>query len=295
MNGLMKKIKWFIIATLVVLVAGMTLFGIFGFNNTVDYANDSYELKIVIDQPLDDAKETLKKSANDYFAEKGIAVVSSQEIDEGMGLIFKFSNDVEKKLSDMQGKVDTSLASTGVKVDVFEYNIVHGSNNVKIEKAFIALAIGLVVIFIYTMIMERFASALAVCASYVISMLVFIALMNIVRVPAAPFVEVSMTLSAVLSAILSITTVGRLKEQVKNAEGKIDFASLSLNVMAIEKKKYVISLVAILIASLALIALFTSYTIYAGAQLLLAGVSAISTSYFLTPLIWTAIKAKNKK
>lgn len=295
MNGLMKKTKWFIIATLVILVAGMTLFGIFGYNNTVDYAESSYELKVVLDQPLEDAETQLKKSANDYFEQKGIVVDSTQEVDEGMGIIFKFTNDVEKKLSEMQAEIENDLTSTGVKVDVFEFSIVHGSSNIKITNALIALAVGLVAIFIYTVFMEKIASALAVCASFILSALVFTALVGLIRVPAAPLVEVSTVFAATLSAILSITMVGRFKEQVKNSEGKIDYARLSLGVMAIEKKKYVLSLVVILIASVALMALFISYTLYAGAQLLIAGVSAIGVSYFLTPLVWTAIKAKKNK
>ncbi len=295
MNALIKKTKWFIVATLAILVVGMTFFGIFGFNNTIDYS-DGYELKIVIDQPLDSAKEALKKSSNDYFAEKGISVVSTQEVDDGMGIIFKFSSDVSSSISEteMTSKIKTSMQLDGVDVETFKFAIVHGSSNVKVGNALLGLAIGLVVIFVYVAFMEKIASALAVCASYVLSMLGFTALMGILRIPAAPLVEVFMVFSAVFAAILSITTVGRYKEQVKNTEGKVDFAKLSLAVMEMEKKKYILSLATVLIAGVALIALFTSNTFYAGAQLILAGVSAVSVSYYLTPLVWTAIKAKKK-
>ena len=43
----MTKMKWFITVTLIVLVAGMAVFGFLGFNNSVDYS-ESYEINVIL-------------------------------------------------------------------------------------------------------------------------------------------------------------------------------------------------------------------------------------------------------
>ena len=297
MNGVMKKAKWFIIATLSILVVGMTLLGIFGFNNSLDYSQ-SYELKITVNQPLDKAKETLKESVEDYFEKKGISYVSYQKIENGEGYLYIFSEDVADKLEGMQDKINNDFATKindDVDVDMFVFSKATGTNNINVGMVILALGVGLAAIFIYALIMEKLAGALAVSGSYLLSILIFMALMAITRIPAIPYVEFVGVFAAVLACALSMTTVNRLKVQAKNTDGKIDFDSLALSVIAKEKKKYVLALIAVFVACVALSALFMAYTFYLGAQILVAGVSATAVAYYFTPFVWAAIKAKKKK
>ena len=76
-------------------------------------------------------------------------------------------------------------------------------------------------------------------------------------------------LSSALSAAidttvaLSISTVGRLREQEKNTEGKVDYSALATKVLVVEKKKYLLALIVAFVAGVALGALLVSYTIFA--------------------------------
>ena len=69
-NGVMDKIKWFVVSILILLVAGMTVLGFAGFNNTLDYA-DSYEINITLEIVNDDAKEILKEITEGEASAKG--------------------------------------------------------------------------------------------------------------------------------------------------------------------------------------------------------------------------------
>lgn len=299
MNGkIVKKLKWLIIATLVVLVAGMTLFGIFGFNNTADYANGC-TLDIVLNQPLEEAQELMAEKTNEYLAQKGIVGASVQQTDNGKGLIYTFNGNVSAKLTDLEKTVndalETMFSAQDVSVTVKVSPVTKGYGTVNVVKMLIALGIGLVAIFIYSIIMEKVAGAFAVSGSYLLAMLVFIALMGLTRLPAMPLIETSIALSSVLAAALSISTVNRLKEQEKNFDGKVDYEKLAVTVINAEKKKYLLTLIVTLVATIALSALFVTYSTLAGAQILFAGISATMVAYFFTPLVWTAIKAKKKK
>ena len=86
----MAKMKWFIAVTLIVLVAGMAVFGFLGFNNSVDYS-ESYEINVRLEQNIDADKETMKTTADRFFADKGIKIVSSQMQDDGM--IYKLASE----------------------------------------------------------------------------------------------------------------------------------------------------------------------------------------------------------
>lgn len=294
MNIIVSKMKWLIIAILVVLVAGMTMFGIMGFNNTVDYS-DSYEVQVSVDQTISSAKETLKNTTEKYFSEKGISAVSyaTQTGDEGATLIYKFNQDISAKVVDLESALNTALeandATKGVTAKV-AVAVLDGDNSMQVGWLLLALGIAVVVIFLYTLIMEKLASAVAVICSAILSFLVFVALTSITRIPAIPYVEVLTAFSAVLGAVLSVTTVGRYKEELKNATGKVNTGELAVKVANAECKKYLFTLISVFIAAVAVSAFFMPYMMFAGGQILIAGVSAVAVSYTITPVIWTAVK-----
>lgn len=296
MNCVLGKIKWFIIATLVILVAGMTVFGIFGFNNTADHSN-SYEVEISVDQNIDKAKEILKSSSEKYLSEKGLTY-SVQVMDGGAMLTYKFGADVSEKVADMASYVDTALAadaeSNGVKVEV-NVRAVKGDATINVCKLLVAVGVSILAIFLFVLIMERMlASAVAVVCSAVLAFLIFVSLMALTRLPANPFADAVSVIAMVISAILSVVTVNKYREEIKNATTKITNAEIARKVAKAEYKKYVFAFACVFVASIALVALFTEYLLIAGAQILLAGVASF-VSLFVTPLVWVAIRNSKKK
>lgn len=297
-SGVMNKIKWFIVALLVILVAGMTMLGIFGFNNTVDYSQ-SYEIKVSIDIDIDEAKDILKTTTEDYFEEKGIKYVSYQFESDGMGIIYKLNTDYSAKLVTLEDDINTALnanANTNGVIAKMTSKILYEGKHLQVTKVLLAFGIGLVAIFVYLLFMNKLASAVAVIVSSVVSVIAFIALIALTRLPAFPFIEIMAVVSGVLGAILSVSTVSKYKEEIKNATEKVDVRNISDKVAKSELKKYLIALIVLAIAGVALIAFFLPYLMIMGGQIILAGVVSSTTAYFITPLIWSSIKgAKGKR
>lgn len=299
MNGLIKKFKWFIVATLAILVVGMTLFGIFGFNNTVDY-KESYEVKVSIDQNVDDAVKILKETTDKFFETNGIddKGYAFQTQGNGTTLIYKFSSLSDAQLAKIDGLesvLNTALASTSAVATVDDPSIVLGANDLQSGWVILALGIAMVAIFIYLLIMEKLASAVAVICSSALSTLLFVALMAITRVPAIPFVEVLACLAGIIGAVLAVTTVGRYREEIKNTTGKFSAASVADAVAKKDKKKYLLALIAILVAAVAVAAFFVPYIMIMGAQIAIAGLVATFSAYFMTPFMWVLIKGRKNK
>ncbi len=299
MDKLAKKYKLFIIITLVLVVVGMTLFGIFGFNNTVDF-KDSYEVKVSIEQSVEDAKTTLKTSADEYLNSKDIKAVDycAQQLDNGKTLVYKFDKDVNIDDADMKNFIQTKFDNSnlvGITVNA-EYAFVRGNNPFNVGAVVLAVGIALVIAFLFMLIMEKLSGAVAMISTSVISAIAFISLLAIVRLPAEPVVAISIATAMVLSAVLSSTTVAKCSEKYKiaSAQSKPNAFTVAEEVMASENMKYLVTAIIILVASVAISAFIVPYLMFAGIQLLLAGLVALAVSYFGCPLMWALIKGGKK-
>lgn len=295
MKSVMSKMKIAIIITLIVLVAGMAILGVFGLNNTVDY-KAGYELQVSVDQSIDEAKTILKTSSDAFLSEKGIksAKYAYQELDDGRVLVYKFNKAVTNDVTGMKDYINAALDANEVakgaepKVVV---NEVIGNKDGQIGWVILALGITLAVAFIYTLIMEKLASAVAVVCSAIISALTFVALTALTRIPVANFFGAFLGLSFALALALSVATVNKYKQAIKESgKDKVSYRAIADKVGASDVKKYLLTLVAVLIAGVAVSAFFVPYMMIIGGQLAIAGVAAVFSAYFTTPLIWTAIK-----
>ena len=297
MNGVMNKMKWFIIAALSILVVGMTLFGIFGFNNTVDY-RVSHEIQVSVDQNIDEAKTILKSSSEKFFSDNKISIVSSQIADEGATIYYKLNTDQTSKISALKTAIQTALDAdtdtVGINAEA-KISLTVKGGYLQTGSVLLALGIALVVIFLFVLIMEKLAGAVAVVASAAASTLIFVSLMAITRIPAVPFVEIMATFGGLLAAVLAISNVGRYKEEIKNSDTKYSVCDIVEKVAIKDAKRYLFVLIAVLVASVAVMVFFTPYMLVMGGQLAIAGISAIVCSYFITPLVWTAIKGRKEK
>ena len=299
-NGIMNKIKWFIISALIVVVVGLTIAGIFGLNNPIDY-KDGYEVSVSIEFDNEQSKSILKNQTEQYFEDKGLEVVSYQVIDGGLTIIYKFEKNPTSKIEGLKTAIETKLNSNpitqGNEVSVVSNAVYKGSYLQPLE-LLLSYGIGIVAIFILMLIMNKLASAVAVVASSFVSMLMFLAVMAITRIPAIPFVEISLMIAGALGAMLSASTVGRYREELKNnLSEKFSTKAIADGVAKTEFKKYLFILIGVLVSSVAVFAFFTPYLMILGGQIGFAGISACVSAYFVTPAIWSAIKsnAKNAK
>lgn len=298
MNRLAKKYKLFIVITLAVLVVGMAIFGFFGFNQAIDYSK-GYEVRVSIDQNTTSARQILQSSTEQYFDLKGVNPVdyATQQLNDGKTIVYKFDKDIKLDKQDLKSHIQSNLnqnSLNNITANV-EYDLVLGNGEIEIGWLLLGIGIGLVATFIYALIMEKLSGAVAMLCSSVVSALAFTSILSLVRLPSAPAFSASLVLAIALSAVLSLTTVAKLKESYKNSVNKPDVIELTEKVMKNEGRKYLFVAIAVGVCAVAISAFFMPYIMFAGGQILLAGLSATVVSYFVTPLLWSAIKSNKKK
>lgn len=292
MNACKLKNKLFIVITLVLILAGMTVFGIFGFNQTVDYSN-SYEVRVSVDQGFDGATDLLIKETNYFFAENGIKsqAYAFQKAEDGSLLIYKFNKQVPTSFNDLQKYLNDKLSAAEFTSATAKVEVNQVIGNKKFDAGVLSLALGIsaLVIFVYALIMEKLAASVATLGSSVVSFLLFLSLTAILRIPAYPFVSVGLALSVAIPALLSIASARKMRLVYKSKD-KPNSKEIAQAVINNEGKKYLFTLIALLVGAVAISALFVPYMMFVGAQIAVVGISSVVSAYFVTPLIWSGIK-----
>lgn len=300
-----SKWKIWVILTVAVLVVGFVLFGIFGFNQTVDYKT-SHEAVITMDTQHEIAPEKLKEISETYFTAKNIEFVdyATESIDGPTGkysVIYKFTKDVALDTEEMQEYITTVVNSEYIVFSV-EYNdavMPYYSNGI----GWIVLALGIasVVAFVYLFFVEKLASAVSVICSAVLSAILFVALLGATRIPAMPFATALCAVSFALATFLSAGLVNRFKEEIKLNESK-HLSSEKMTYTQIADKaamssllRYSFVFIGLLLVSVVFIAAGAAYVKFLGLQLLVASVSAVFASLVGVPLLWPVLKNCKKK
>lgn len=307
----LDRFKLFVVVALVLLVVGMTLLGVFGFNQTVDYS-DGYEITVKVESNLGDAESVMKGVANDYFEEKGIKMAdyAFQELEDGEVLIYKLKNgsvfkntlELEDMKTELATKIETEFnekggALTGLNVTV-ETSTTHNRVNEDVKGVIIAGCVAIIVCTAYLFFMEKLSGALTALISSVCAAVLSVALVALARIPASPYIACTAVLSAVLAAILSIGIVNRGREISRNvAYEKSSYKEIGA--LAVKESVLRITFMAIALgcATLLLLILGTGYLKLLGLHVLVGGASALFTAFGLTDTLWSCFKnfGKNKK
>lgn len=307
------KFKLWITITLALIVAGMAILGIFGFNQTVDYS-DSYELQVKVEKNLGDANVIMTEEVDKYFAEKGIkdAEYSRQSETDGEKLIYKFKSSetlfedasgLDTIKSELKTRIEQAfidrgseqIKNAGLQVEVNAYSATHVINQ-NVWKFVLAIGIALVVMLVYVMIMEKVAGSLTVFFNAIIASILTIALMALTRVPAYPYLYGAIAISALLASVISMVIVNRCKEIARNvANEKMTASEIGAKATGLSALRVMFMGGAILVASLLLIILGTGMLKLMGLQLLVAGASSIFTAYGFTEIFYGLLKKTNKK
>ena len=285
-----------IILTIVIVLLGMVLLGIFGLNQTVDYKK-SYEVRVGVDVNVNNSGEIAKDSAEKYFKDNGIKFLSyaTQESEDGAMYIYKFSKKPEFDVEALKTAVQTALSDNSdtsalvAKVDgIYETET---TNYGAILGVTLTVAISAVVVLVYLFFTEKGASSLASVCGGIISAIVFLSLMSITRVPALSTVAVSIVFAFTLALVYSIVIVNRYKEITKIVGNE----KMSKFDVAIKGTKQ--GLMRIIFVSLAVVVVMIPFLFFGSLaltfialQLIIATISAVVSSLFWTPFIWTALK-----
>lgn len=298
-----KHIKLWITLVVAVLVVGLTMLGVFGFNNGADYT-DSYEAVVSMDTQASSSTEEFRGLAEDYLNNKNLVFNRDvQEVDGPIGgysLIYKFDSDVKLDKDAMKEYISSKISDSDIIISV-EYNAVLPLNNQKVWKTVLALGIIIAVIFVYLAFMEKIASTLSVLIASVISSLLFISLSALCRVPANATISVMSVLAFLIASLLSVGLVNRFKEEkrlndsVQQSSEKLSYNEIADKSAKASLLRYAFVLIGLLVAGILFIVLGNSYVKFIGLQIVLVDVCSVFASLVVTSVVWPKLKSAKKK
>ncbi len=291
-----NKIKIFLISVLILLVVGMTLFGVLGFNQNIDNKK-SYEMQVSVDQIAGESVDVLKTSSNEVLSSLNDSCLdySYQEMNEGAVLIYKFSYDVSEQITTVKDTVQAALVANNLggvnaEVKVFE-NL--GSYNSQFKNVILALGISIAIIFVYALFMNKLAGGVAVLCSSVLSALVFLALMAITRIPAQPYLAILVSACVALTSAIAVAITTKYKALYK-VDDKPNVKVIAEKVNKSLRTVYIALACGVGVISIVAGAIGLINSVFLGLGILVAGLTSISSAIYMTPCIWTLIKGRRK-
>lgn len=294
---LFSNLKIWIIAALVIVLAGALMVSIFGLNQTPDYKT-AYEVSVSVDQNVKGSGDIADSTAKAYFSEKGYKYSSyaTQKTADGSTYIYKFNNAGNISETELEDKItvafnaNADLSGLGL-VAKAEYKQTATTADTNVGKIILACALGLLATFIIAFFIVKAASALTIVCNAVIAAVIYIMILAVTRIPALPDFVIGGAVSMILSVLMTFVITCRYKEKLK-ADEKADIKSVAENGVTCGAARLCFIACAGAIAAVALSATGSAYFIFTGLKVLIASVSAYITSRVATPALWTLFKGK---
>ncbi|MCQ2387445.1 MAG: hypothetical protein MJ066_03240 [Clostridia bacterium] len=289
-----SKFKIFLIITLSILVLGMVFLGVFGFNKAFDYKKHC-EVSVSVDMDVENSADTVKNSAIKFFSDKNVKYKKVDVLSDDLGntFVFSFKDNVSFNENELQEAIKSSLEEKGlsrlnasVSIDNVSTTVSEG----KVGGVIIALAIVAVLSFVYTLIMEKFVSAVSVLASSVGASVLVLALLALARIPVLPYLSIYFISSYILTSILSLVLVNRYKEISKWEGAKLSNEEIvnKASSQSVVRFSFIAGL--FLVASVFMIAMGGKLLTAIGLATLVVDVVSVFTSFVWTPILWKSLK-----
>ncbi len=305
MKNVTKHFKIWLIVTLVVLVAGMTIFGVFGMNKSAN-VGAAYEVEVKVDGVVkEEAANTIKTTAETYLTENGYALVSytTQQLkgNSEERFILKLSSIEQSKVttltSGLKTAIETAINEGGANsyIATVKVSTSKAYNNETFGFVAIAFAVAAVIIFVYYAFMEKISGALTVLCNMAITAALFIAVVACARVPAAPYFGAGLAFAVALSGVLSGGIVNRCNELTKNvANDKKSLYEIGDVASSSSLTRFLFLAVAILIVCALFIILGSVMVKFAAILALIACVVAMFSAYAWSAFFWATFKKFKK-
>lgn len=292
-KSVLSNMKIWVTVLLSLLLVGMVLFGVFGFNKSIDY-KEGYEVQVSANDILDDSVSIMKNATEKYFSDNGLKPVnsSSQTLNGGETLVYKFDKDVSEHIDGLKTDVQAALDSKGITVEVNAFETIKKYDSYA-GYSILAGCIVLAIAFIYNTIADKMkiANALTIVAAAMVSILLYMALVAIIRVSFAPFGVAMGVLSGLLTLVYSTGILAKCKEAVNKGVKKTNFEigedavkNSALRLCVIECTIIIVALITIIFGS--------AVVASSGILALIASASATFVSAIFVGPLWATLSGK---
>lgn len=286
-----KNFKYFLIAALVIVVAGMAMLGFLGFNNSSDYA-DAKEVKITASEVFDKDSAVIKSTAVDVFNKNGLTYTSVKSMDDGRTVIYEFTSSVsDEVMQALTDALNTAELTASVDVTVEKYDTVAYKTFNDVWTLILAAGILLVATFVYLAFRYKWAAAFATLVSALAYVLVAIALTAITRIPVTTVYASVLSFGFMLALATAVYNISVIKEYGKNVNAANAPVSETVNyAFAANFLKNILTLCVIIVAAVALLILGGSFVKYAALAVIVCAVAACFVTIGLTNGVYAVFK-----
>ncbi len=281
--------KIWLIATVLIVLAGIVVLSVFGFNNTVDYSK-GYELTVGVDQKIE-GQDLVFQTAEEYFAEKGIVPknYSKVQLNDGASVVYKFDRAVEIDKDALVLKIESAIDNEFalVSVDFNEFSIYKQENVLNFS---IALLITAVIIFVLALILGKIKVSLGILLSSIVSLIFYLGMVALFRFPVCDFLSVFTALSFTLGAVLSAILLFKFKAIAKLSDGKNTSCEIAKQGAKTSVLKFAYLSIVVVLTVATLLIFGTPYLKFLALHLLASSMASISTTLIGASSYWALSK-----
>ena len=284
--------KIWLVATVLIVLAGIVMLSIFGFNNTVDYSK-GYELTVGVDQKIE-GQDLVFQTAEEYFVEKVIAPKNYSKVylNDGASVVYKFDSAVEIDKIDkvaLVSKIENAIDNEFALVSV-DFNEISSYKQDNVLNFSLALLITAVVIFVLALILGKFKVSLGILLASIVSLIFYLGMVALFRIPVCDFLSVFTALSFIFGAILSAILLFKFKAITKLSDGKNTACEIAKQGAKSSVLKLVVLCFIVVLSSASLLIFGTTYLKFLALHLLVSSVASISTAIIGGSSYWALSK-----
>lgn len=283
-----SKFKLFLTITLSLIVVGVALLAIFGFNTTLEN-RDGYEITFGIEQNLPNKSELAKQSVDNLLNEKGIRVSNIQSLNKGAKYIYKFDSATNIDDTELKSVIENAINDSSISI-IASVDEVKDVNTKTTLGLLWALLIVIAFVFVYLFFVEKLKNTLSVFAVSFISTILFLALIGLTRIPVYPTLMSMILFTFAFSSCLSLVMTNRFKHLV-NLSGNENESKEKIADIGAMSSLFRIAVISIIAIVFSIAFIFCgSYMFYIGLQLIVSVLSSAFVVFSWTPIIWSKLK-----
>ncbi len=222
-NNLIQKTvgKWKIWTAVAsaLLVVGILIAAIFGFNGTVDFKSaKTLTVKCGFVADVEDLKDVCEES----FQESGLTPTKVVTATGGDQIIYYFAKDVELTAAAdaLKTKVESANVASMVSVDVHGESFLQGLAEGYVLRAAIAVGVFAVLAFAYVALRYRLSMGIVMAAAMLSSVGGTMAIVACTRIPTSASFVYAVAFSVLLTVVMTLLTFHRLRDNAKDKSDK---------------------------------------------------------------------------
>ena len=249
------KWKLWTIISAVLIVVGIVIACVFGFNPAVDMASVK---TVTVEYPYVAKVETLESVCETSFADSGVKYLDKKVAGSYTGEVvyyFDLNADTESAVVELQKDLDEAMKEGGalsgsalIKARTNKETFQEGLTDGFALRAGIALAVFAVAAFVYVALRYKLSAGITMTATMLVAIGLTVSLTALTRIPVSASFAAAALVAGLASVVMALITFNRFRDNAKDKEKEKDKTSYEKVLAAVDTKKVLILAAALTLA-----------------------------------------------